>query len=45
MFTVYIRKVLHENIDLILPNKLHSPIQYKIVVTCVFNGHVFYTLL
>ena len=34
-----------ENIDQILPNKLHGPMYYKLGVTCVFNGHVFYTLL
>jgi len=37
--------VLYENIDQILPNKLHGPMHYRIGVTCVFNGHVFYTLL
>jgi len=35
--------VLYTNIDLKLRNKLHGPI--KIGVTCVYNGHVFYTLL
>jgi len=25
--------------------KLHGPMHYKIGVTCVFNGHVFYTPL
>jgi len=33
--------LLYEKIDQILPNKLH----YKIGVTCVYHGHVFYTLL
>jgi len=37
--------VLYETIDQILPNKLHGPMHYKIGVTCVYNGHVFYTLL
>jgi len=37
--------VLYENIEQILPNKLHGPVHYKIGVTCVYNGHVFYTLL
>ena len=34
--------VLYENIDQILPNKLHA---LQIGDTCVYNGHVFYTLL
>jgi len=37
--------VLYENIDQILPNKLNGPMHYKISVTCVYNGHVFYTVL
>jgi len=37
--------VLYENIDQILLNKLHGPIHYKVGVTCLYNGHVFYTLL
>ena len=37
--------VLYENIDQILPNKLHGPMHYKIGVICVYIGHVFYTLL
>jgi len=36
---------LYENIDQTLPNKLHGPMHHKIGVTCVYNGHVFYTLL
>ena len=28
-----------------LLNKLHGPMHYKIGVTCVYNGLVFYTLL
>ena len=38
------RKVLYENIDQKLQNKLHGPLYYKIGVTCVYNGNVFYTL-
>jgi len=38
-------KVLYENIDQKIPNKLHGPMYYKIGVTRVYNGHVFYTLL
>ena len=38
-------KILFGNMDLILPNKLHRPLHYKIGITCVYNGHVFYTLL
>jgi len=30
--------LLYENIDQILPNKLHGPMHYKIGVTCVNNG-------
>jgi len=33
--------LLYENIDQILLNKLHGLMQYKIGVTCVYNGHVF----
>ena len=33
--------LLYENIDQILPNRLHGPMQHKIDVTCVYNGHVF----
>jgi len=36
-------KVLYENIDQILQNKLHGPMHYKIGVTCVYNGYVIYT--
>jgi len=39
------KRLLYENIDQILTNKLHGPMHYKIGVTCVYNGHVFYTLL
>jgi len=41
----HLHVVLCENIDQILPNKLHGPLHHKIGVTCVDNGHVFYTLL
>jgi len=34
----------YTNIDKKLQNKLHGPMHYKIVGTCVYNGHVFYTL-
>jgi len=46
-FGIFIRFVLqlYENIDQILPNKLHVPMHYKIGVTCVYIGHAFYTLL
>jgi len=36
-------QILYKNIDQILPNKLHGPMYSKIGVTCVYNGHVFYT--
>ena len=36
-------RVLYENIDQILTNKLHGPMHYNIGVTSVYNGHVFYT--
>jgi len=38
-------QVLYENIDQILPKELNGPMHYTIVVTCVYNGHGFYTLL
>jgi len=38
------KMVLYQNIDQILPNKLHGPMHYKIGATCVNNGHVFYTI-
>ena len=37
--------VLYENIDQKLPSKLHGTMHYRIGVTSVYNGHVFYTLL
>ena len=37
--------VLYTNIDLKLRNKSHGPMHYTIGVTCVYYGHVFYTLL
>ena len=37
--------LLYENIDLKLSNKSHGQMHYKIGVTCVYNGHVIYTLL
>jgi len=36
---------LFTNIDLKLRNKLHGPMHYKIGVTCVYNGHMLYTML
>jgi len=38
-------QLLYMNIDLKLWNKLHGPMYYKIGVTCVYSGHMFYTLL
>ena len=37
--------ILYENIDQILLNKLHGPMNYELGDTYVYNGHVFYTLL
>jgi len=37
--------LLYTNIDMKQPTKLHGPMYCKIGVTCVYNGHVFYTLL
>jgi len=34
--------LLYENIDQILPNKLHGPMHYKIGVTCVYNEYMFF---
>ena len=48
LFTCYrllLMHVLYEKIDQILTNKLHAPMHYKIGVTCIYNEHVFYTLL
>ena len=39
------RTILYTNIDLKLQNKSHGPMHYKTGVTCVYNGHVFYTRL
>jgi len=36
---------LYTNIDQTLLNKLHGPMHCKIGGTCVYSGHVFYTLL
>ena len=33
------------NIYYTLQYKLHGPMHYKIGVTCVHNGHAFYTVL
>jgi len=32
-------------LTIILTNKLHGPMYYKIGVTCVYDKHLFYTLL
>ena len=32
------------NIDLELRNKSHGPMHYKKDVTCIYNGHVLYTM-
>jgi len=37
--------VLYENIDQTIPKKLPGTMHYKIGVTGVYNGHVFYTQL
>ena len=37
--------ILYMNIDQTLPNKSHGPTHCKIGDTCIYNGHVFYTLL
>jgi len=37
--------LLYENIDQTLPIKVHGLMHYKLGVTCVYNGHVLYTLL
>ena len=39
------QRILYEDTDQILSKKLHGPMHYKIGVICVYNGHVFYTLL
>ena len=44
-WAVLVNKLLYTNIDQTLWNKLHGPTQCKIGVTCVYNGHVFYSLL
>ena len=37
--------LLYTNIDLKLRNQLQGPLHCKIGVTCVYNEHLFYTLL
>jgi len=37
--------LLYTNIDLKLRNKSHETMHYRTGVTCVYNGHMFYTLL
>ena len=39
------KPILYTNIGQKLQNKLHGPMHYEIGDTCVYNGHVFYTLL
>ena len=41
----YKKHALYENIDQILPDKLHGAMHYKQGVTCVYDGLVFCTLL
>ena len=41
----WLHTILYGSIDLILLNKLHGTMHCKIGVTCVYNGHMFYTLL
>jgi len=36
---------LYTNIDHLLQHKSHRPMHYKIGDTCVYNGHLLYTLL
>jgi len=38
-------QILYRNVDLKLENKKHGIMHYKTGVTCVYNGHVFYSLL
>ena len=38
-------ELLYVNIHLKLWNKLHGQVHYEKGVTCVYNGHMFYTLL
>jgi len=37
--------LLYTNIDLKLRNKSHETMHYRTGVTCIYNGHMFYTLL
>ena len=45
LFGILLVHMYEESIDQILLNTLHGPMHYKIGVTCVHNGHVFYTQL
>ena len=38
-------EVLYENIDQVLPNKLHGPMHNEIRVAWVYTGHMIYTPL
>ena len=37
--------ILYGNIDQTLLNQLHGPTHCKIGDTCIYSGHVFYTLV
>ena len=43
--TNIVHYLLHENIDLVLLNKLHGPMHNNLCVTCLYNAHVFYTTI
>jgi len=45
LFGILLVHTYEENIDHILLNTLHGLMHYKIGVTCVYTGYVFYTLL
>ena len=45
LFGILLVHMYEESIDQILLNTLHGPMHYKIGVTCVYTGYVFYTLL
>ena len=44
-YIVKVLYLLYENIDQTFLEKKHGPMHYKIGVTCVYNEHVFFTLL
>jgi len=41
----YLVQLLYKNINQTLLNKCHGPMHYNLGVTCVYNGHVLYTLV